>query len=99
MNAHLILNTLNYKLTTFIVFWRNKAYYQRGHSAQYSGVKLATSTFVLSILELIFTDTSNKHCAFTITVKYILEAHLHRDTNQVRSFNQRALALILMSLN
>ena len=33
---------------------RGKARYQRGHSAQCSGIKLATSTFVLSILEFIF---------------------------------------------
>ena len=31
-----------------------KARYQRGYSAQYSGFKLATSTFVLSILVYIW---------------------------------------------
>ena len=30
-------------------------------------LKLATSTFVLFILEFIFIATSHKHCAFTIT--------------------------------
>ena len=35
-------------------------------SSSYSGFKLATSTFVLSILEFIFIVTSHKHCAFTI---------------------------------
>ena len=32
-----------------MVVYRGKARYQRGHSAQYSGFKLANSTFVLSI--------------------------------------------------
>ena len=32
----------------------SKARYQRGHSAQYSGFKVATSMFVLFILELVF---------------------------------------------
>ena len=45
-----------------------KARYQRGHSAQYSGFKLAISTFMLSILEFIFIATSHKHCAFTIFI-------------------------------
>mgnify|MGYP001793933925 CR=1 FL=1 len=31
---------------------RGKAHYQLGHSAQYSRFKLATSTFVLSILDI-----------------------------------------------
>ena len=31
-----------------MVVLRDKARYQRGHSAQYSGFKLASSTFVLS---------------------------------------------------
>ena len=43
-----------------------KARYQLGHIAQYSGFKLATSTFVLSILQFIFIAASHKHCAFTI---------------------------------
>ena len=36
---------------------------------QISGFKLATSTFLLSILELHFIATSHKHCAFTINYK------------------------------
>ena len=36
-----------------------------------SGFKLATSTFVLSILEFIFIPTSHKHCAFTIIFTYV----------------------------
>ena len=39
--------------------------YQRSHSAHYRGFKLATNTFVLSILEFIFIATSHKHCTFT----------------------------------
>ena len=39
----------------------------RKKRAQYSGFKLATSTFVLSMLEFIFIATSHKHCTFTIT--------------------------------
>ena len=35
--------------------------------AQYSDFKLATSTFVLSILEFIFITTFDKHFTFTIT--------------------------------
>ena len=35
----------------FVVNLRSKVHYQRGHTAQYSGFKLAASTFVLSILE------------------------------------------------
>ena len=46
---------------------RGKAHYQRGHSAQYSGFHLDTSTFLLSILVFIFIATSHKHCTFTIT--------------------------------
>ena len=40
-----------------------------GHSAQYSGFKLATtcSMVVLSILEFIFIATSHKHSTFSIT--------------------------------
>ena len=51
-----------------------KAPYQRGHSAQYSSFKLATSTFVLSILE--FIATSHKHCSFTITKSLAFDIHL-----------------------
>ena len=54
-----------------MVVSRGKARYQRGHSAQYNGFKLATSTFVLSILEFIFTAASHKHCAFTIIYELI----------------------------
>ena len=36
-------------------------------SAQYSYFKIATSTFVLPILEFIFIATSHKHFTFTIT--------------------------------
>ena len=54
----------------FLCYFKGgKARYRRGHSVQYSGFKLATSTFVLSILELIFIATSHKHCPFTITLK------------------------------
>ena len=44
---------------------RSKAYYQRGHKVHYSGFKLATSTFVLSILMFILIATSHSYCAFT----------------------------------
>ena len=54
---------LAFKLTIFVVHLRGKACYKRGHSAQYSGFQLATSTFVLSILDIDF--YSHKHCAFT----------------------------------
>ena len=40
----------------------------------YRGFKLATRTFVLSILEFIFIATSHQHCAFTIT--YVLFGNL-----------------------
>ena len=43
---------------------KGKAHYQRGHSAYYSGFKITTSTFLISILSLFI--TSHKHCAFTI---------------------------------
>ena len=36
-----------------MVVLRGKAHYKCGHSAQYSGLKLATSTFVLSLPEFI----------------------------------------------
>ena len=55
----------------FMVVSRDKARYQRGHSAQYSGFKLATCTFVLSILEFIFIATSNKHYAFVFAKKLV----------------------------
>ena len=54
-------------VTIFMVVLRGKAHYQRGHSAQYSGFKLATSTIVLSILKFVFIASSHKHYAFTIT--------------------------------
>ena len=38
-------------LTIYYGSLKGKARYQRGHSAQYSGFKLATSTFVLSVLD------------------------------------------------
>ena len=46
-----------------MIVLRGKSHYQRGYNAQHSGFKLATSTFVVSIL----IATSHKHCAFTIT--------------------------------
>ena len=54
----------------FIIDLRGTNLYQRGHSAQYSGFKLATSTLICAIYtwEFIFIATSHKHnCAFTIT--------------------------------
>ena len=58
---------LTIRLAFFMVVERDEARYQRGHSAQYSGFKLATSTFVLSILEFIVIATFHKHCTFNIT--------------------------------
>ena len=52
-----------------MVVLRGNARYQRGHRAQYSGFKLATSTFVLSILEFIFVATSHKHCALQLLME------------------------------
>ena len=47
----------------YYYFWAQTIYIQiqRGYSAQFSGFKLATCTFLLSIY------LSHKHCAFTIT--------------------------------
>ena len=44
-----------------------KARYQRGHSAQYNGFKLATSTFVLSILEYKNTNWLSYHCCGSLS--------------------------------
>ena len=35
-----------------MVVLRNKARYQRGHSVHYRGLKLATNTYVLSVLDV-----------------------------------------------
>ena len=45
-----------------MVVLRGKVCYHCDHSTHYSGFKLATSNFVLSILEFIFKVTSHKHC-------------------------------------
>ena len=56
-SAMLVVCSYKDELTIFMVVYRGKARYQRGHSAQYSGFKLATSTFVLSILEFMITSS------------------------------------------
>ena len=57
-----------------MVVLRGKAYYQFGHSAQYSGFKIATGSFVVFVLEFIFIATSHKHFAFIniIAIKFNL---------------------------
>ena len=48
------VKSLSFRLTIIMVDLRDKARYQRGHSAHYRNFKLATSTFVLSIIDVDF---------------------------------------------
>ena len=74
----------------------SKTRYQRSDSAQYSGFKLAASTFLLSILEFIFTATSHKHYAFTIT--YDRFGNLTLNLNLFESVSPRLIPPIYFSL-
>ena len=50
MRCNLLSMAASNQAHYIFVSLKGKARYQRGHSAQYSGFKFATSTFVLSVL-------------------------------------------------
>ena len=61
------------RLTIFYGRFRGKARYQRGHSAHYRDLKLATSTFVLSTPDVYLYS----HIPQALRFSYILLLGLH----------------------